>query len=51
MRYILRVVTLLEASDVTNNSRHLGRHLRFFQELEISLKSGELFFFCFYFFV
>ena len=49
MRYILRVVTLLEASDVTNNSRHLGRHLGFFQELEIRLKSGELFFFLFLF--
>ena len=51
MRYILRVVKLLEASDVTNNSRHLGRHLGFYKELEIRLKSRELVFFCFYFFV
>jgi len=29
MRYILGVVALLEASDVTNNGRHLG----FYQEL------------------
>ena len=29
MRYILGVVTLLEASDVTNNGRHLDRHLDF----------------------
>ena len=26
MRYILWVVALLEACDVTNNGRHLGRH-------------------------
>ena len=35
MRYILREVVLLEACDVTNNGRHLG----FYQELEIRLKS------------
>ena len=29
MRYILWEVALLEACDVTNNSRHLGRHLGF----------------------
>ena len=34
MRYILWVVVLLEACDVTNNGRHLG----FCQELEIKLK-------------
>ena len=38
MRYILWVVTLLEACDVNSNGRHLGRHLRFYQELEIRLK-------------
>ena len=30
MRYILWVVALLEACDVTNNGRHLGRHLGFY---------------------
>ena len=34
-RYILRVVALLEAGDVTNNGRHLG----FYKELEISSKT------------
>ena len=34
MRYILWVVALLGACDVTNNGRHLG----FYQELEIRLK-------------
>ena len=38
MRYILWVVALLEACDVTNNGRHLG----FYQELEIRLKPGEM---------
>ena len=38
MRYILRKVTLLEACDVTNNGRHLG----FYQELEIRLKQREM---------
>ena len=42
MKYILGVVALLEACDVTNNGRHLGRHLGFFQELEISLKPREM---------
>ena len=31
MRYILWVMALLEACDVTNNGRHLGRHLGFYQ--------------------
>ena len=35
MRYILCVVVLLEACDVTNNVGHLG----LYQELEIRLKS------------
>jgi len=37
MRYILWVVALLEACDVTNNNRHLGRLLGFYQELKIGL--------------
>ena len=35
MRYILWVVALLEVCDITKNGRHLG----FYQELEIKLKS------------
>ena len=46
MRYILGVVALLEAWDVTNNGRHLGRHLGFYQELEIRLKPREMVIFC-----
>ena len=46
MRYILWVVALLEAYDVTNNGRHLGRHLGFYQELEIRLKPREMVIFC-----
>ena len=46
MRYILWVVALLEACDVTNNGRHLGRHLGFYQELEIRLKPREMIIFC-----
>ena len=42
MRYVLRVIELPEACDVTNNSRHLG----FYQELEIRLKSPEMVIFC-----
>ena len=38
MRYILWVVALLEACDVINNGRHLG----FYQELDISLKPREM---------
>ena len=38
MRYILWVMALLEACDVTNNGRHLG----FYQELEIRLKPREI---------
>ena len=41
MRYILWVVALREACDVTNNGRHLGR-----QELEIRLKPREMVMFC-----
>ena len=40
--YILGLVALLEACDVTNNGRHLGRHLGFYQELEIRLKPREM---------
>ena len=44
MRYIIWVMALLEACDVTNNGRHLG----FYQELEIRLKPREMvFFLCF----
>ena len=35
--YILWVV-VLKACDVTNNGHHLGRHLGFYQDLEIRLK-------------
>ena len=38
----LWVVALLEACDVTNNGRNLGRHLEFYQELEIRLKPQEM---------
>ena len=41
MRYILWVVALREACDVTNNGRHLGH-----QELEIRLKPREMVMFC-----
>ena len=37
-RYILWVVALLGACDVTNNGRHLG----FYQGLEIKLKPREM---------
>ena len=30
MRYILWVMALMEACDVTSNGRHLGRHLGFY---------------------
>ena len=41
MRYILRVMALLEARDVISNGRHLVRHLEFYQELEIRSKPRE----------
>ena len=41
MRYILLVVVLLEKCHVNSNGRHLGRHLGFYQELEIRLKPRE----------
>ena len=48
MRYILWVVALLEACDVTNNHRHLGCNLAFYQELGIRLKLREMvIFLCF----
>ena len=46
MRYISWVVTLLKTCDVTNNGHHLGRHLGFYQELEIRLKPGEMVILC-----
>ena len=36
------MVALLEAYDVTNNGRHLVRHLGFYQELEIRLKQRQM---------
>ena len=48
MRSILWVVALLEACNVTNNGRHLGRHLGFYHELETKLKPREMvIFLCF----
>ena len=47
MRYILWVVALLEACDVTNNGRHLDYHLGFYKELEIRLKPREMVIFYF----
>ena len=44
MRYILGVVALLKARDVTNNGRHLGSY----QELEIRLKPREMVIFVLY---
>ena len=41
MRYILWVVALREACDVTDNGRYLG----FYQELKIRLKPREMVFF------
>ena len=32
----------MEVCDVTNNGHHLGRHLGFYQELEIRLKAQEM---------
>ena len=46
MRYILWVLALQEACDVTNNGRRLGRHLGFYQELAIRLKPREIVIFC-----
>ena len=42
MSYILWVVALLEVCDATNNGRHLG----FYQGLEIRLKPQEMVIFC-----
>ena len=42
MRYILGVVVLLKAFDITNNDRHFG----FYQELEIRLKPREMLSLC-----
>ena len=43
MTYILGVVALLEACDVTNSGRHLG----FYRELENRLKPQEMVIFVF----
>ena len=42
MRYILWVMALLEACDVTNNGRNLGCDLGFYQELEIRWKPRSM---------
>ena len=42
MGQILWVVALLEACDVTNNGHHHGHRLKFYQELEIRLKTQEM---------
>ena len=42
INYILWVVSLLRTCDVTKHGSHLGRHLGFYQELEIRLKPREL---------
>ena len=42
IRYILGVVALLEACDVTNKGRHLG----FYREIETMLKPREMVIFC-----
>ena len=44
--YILWVVALLKACDVTDNGRLLGRHLGLYQELEIKFKLREIVIFC-----
>ena len=43
MRSILCVVALQEACVVTNDGCHLGRHLGFYQEMEIRLKNCNFF--------
>ena len=45
-RCILWAVALLEACDITKNSRHSGSHLGFYQELKIRLKQREMVRFC-----
>ena len=42
MRYILCMVALLDACDVSNSGRQAG----FYQELEIRLKQREMVIFC-----
>ena len=46
IRFILWVVAMREACDVSKHGRHLGRHLEFHQELEIRLKPREMIIFC-----
>ena len=46
MKYVLGMVALLKACDVTNNGRYLGRHLVFYQELKNRLKPQEMVIFC-----
>ena len=42
MRYFLSLLAVLEGCDVINTGRHLG----FYQELEIRLKPREMVIFC-----
>ena len=46
VRYILWVVALLEACDVTNSCHHLGRHLRLYEDLEIRCKLRKWYVLC-----
>ena len=41
-RWGIAVLALLETCDVINNGRYFGRHLGFYQELEIRLKPREM---------
>jgi len=39
MRYILWIAALLGGCDVIQDGRHIGRHLGFYQKLEIAKKT------------
>ena len=42
----MQIKLVVVVVDVTNNGRHLGRHLGSYQELEIRLQQREMEFFC-----
>ena len=42
------MMAVLETCDVINNGRHFGRHLGFYQELEIRLNPEKWYFFVLY---
>ena len=42
MRYVLWVVALMEACDVTKHGRHLDHHLGFYQELKKMVKTARI---------